>query len=370
MHASSTSQWADGLGRLAIRGAQVLIVLAAIALGIVVLVQLRLIVVPFFIAILIASAVSPLVRRLIDRGVPKALAAWIALLAGLGLLGLAGTFVGTAISAEYEELSEQVGEGINELQTFLTDGPLGLDQAQIDQARNSVTEAIQGEQVRSGALTGAVAAFEAVAGAFLVIVVLYFLLKDGPKIWHFLLRPLDGHRRERAERIGDRAVEVLGGYVRGTAIIALVDALVIGIALAVLGVPLALPLAVIVFVGAFIPLLGATIAGALAALVALVANGPVIALIVLGVVVAVNQLEGDILAPIVLGRALALHPLAILLALTAGTIVAGVIGALLAVPLVAVAWTAVVSWREEPDDDQADPEPAVRPAADHGATPV
>lgn len=356
MPTSTASPWSDGLGRAAVRSAQGLLVLGAVIVFAYVLVQLRLIVIPLFIAILIASAVSPLVRRLTRRGVPRAVAAWVALLAGLGALVLAGTFVVTSINSQYDELSEQAGQGVEELQTFLTEGPLGLDQAQLGQARASVTEAVQGEQFRSGALSGALAAFEAVAGAFLMVVVLYFLLKDGEKIWRFFLRPFDGHRRERAERIGDRAVDVLGGYVRGTAIIALVDAVVIGIALTIMGVPLALPLAVVVFVGAFIPLIGATVAGALAALVALVTNGPVIALVVVGVVIAVNQLEGDILAPIVLGKALSLHPLAILLALTAGTIVAGVIGALLAVPLVAVAWTAVVSWREV--EGEGDP-PAV-----------
>ena len=122
--------------------------------------------------------------------------------------------------------------------------------------------------------------------------------------------------------------------------------MVIGVALAILGVPLALPLAVVVFLGAFVPLVGATVAGTLAALVALVASGPITALIVVGVVIAVNQLEGDILAPVVLGQALALHPLAILLALTAGTIVAGIVGALLSVPFAAVAWTAVKTFRE------------------------
>jgi putative heme transporter len=356
MDLSRPSPWGDLLGRVAIRSAQVLLVLAAITVATIALVQLRLIVVPFFIAILIASAVSPVTRRLIGRGVPKAIAAWIALLTGLGALGAAVAFVVTAIQSEYDELVASAGEGLDELQAFLQDGPLGLDQDQIDQARAAVTDAVQGEQFRTGALSGAVAAFEAVAGVFLLIVILYFLLKDGARIWQFAIRPLDGRRRDRAERIGDRAVDVLGGYVRGTAVIALVDAVVIGIALAILGVPLALPLAVVVFVGAFIPLVGATIAGVLAALVALVANGPLIALIVVGVVIAVNQLEGDILAPIVLGKALSLHPLAILLALTAGTIVAGVIGALLSVPLVAVLWTAVVAWREEPDEEVPDEE--------------
>lgn len=344
---SPRSAWTDLLGRVAIRSAQVLVVVALVVALVYVLVELRLIVVPFMIALLLASAVTPIVTRVSRLGAPRGLAAFAAVVTGIGAIGLAGLFVVDAAVGEFDDLREQAGQGIDELQSFLVEGPLPIDAAQLDRARASVVEALQGEQFRDGALSGAVAAAEGLAGLFLTIVILYFLLKDGPRIWAFVLRPLDGQRRERAERIGHRSVAALGGYVRGTATVALVDAVVIGIALAVLGVPLALPLAVIVFIGAFIPLLGATVAGALAALVALVANGPVVALIVLGIVIAVNQLEGDVLAPILLGRAVSLHPLAILIALTAGTIVAGVIGALLAVPLVAVLWTAVVSWRDE-----------------------
>ncbi|WP_407319619.1 AI-2E family transporter [Isoptericola halotolerans] len=137
---------------------------------------------------------------------------------------------------------------------------------------------------------------------------------------------------------------MLGGYLRGTAIVATVDAVAIGIGLLVVGVPLALPLAVVVFLGAFVPLVGAVVAGALVALVALVTNGPVAALVVVAIVVAVNQLEGDLLAPLVMGKVLSLHPLAVLSALTAGTILAGIVGTLLAVPIAAVAWAAVKEW--------------------------
>ena len=176
-----------------------------------------------------------------------------------------------------------------------------------------------------------------------------------------LVAQVPGRRtRERLLVIGDRSTVVLGGYVRGTATIAFVDAIFIGGALVILRVPLALPLAVVVFIGAFIPLVGATVAGILAALIALVSNGLVTALIVVAVVVAVNQIEGDVLAPIVLGRSLRLHPLAILLALTAGTILAGIVGAILAVPFAAVAWATVKTWRElsgRPPSGALDEEP-------------
>jgi predicted PurR-regulated permease PerM len=198
---------------------------------------------------------------------------------------------------------------------------------------------------------------ELATGAALAVVILFFFLKDGPTIWAFFLRPFRGHRKARGERIGATAVRVLGGYVRGTAIIAFVDAAGIGIGLAILGVPLALPLAVIVFVTAFIPIVGATAAGILAALVALVANGPVVALIVVVIVVVVNQLEGNFLQPVVMAQSLKLHPLVILVALTAGTILGGITGAVLAVPIAAVGWAIVKTWN---DDAPHAPAPAVR----------
>lgn len=341
------SPWSDGLGRTAIRSGQALLVLAMISLTVLALVRLRLVVVPMLIAVLLAAAISPLVGLLARKGVPRLLATWIALLAGVGVVGLIGYVVVSAVRDEWDELRDSATEGLAELERFITSGPLPIDADQLTQARESLTEVLQGEQVRSGAIAGATAAAEGIAGLFLGAVVLFFLLKDGPKIWEFMLQPLSGARLRRTRLVGERSTDVLGGYVRGTAIVALVDSLIIGIALALLGVPLALPLALVVFVGAFIPLVGATLAGILAALVALVANGPVIALVVVGVVIAVNQIEGDVLAPIVLGRAVSLHPLAILLALTAGTILAGIIGALLSVPVAAVAWTAITTWSRD-----------------------
>ncbi|MBC7290722.1 MAG: AI-2E family transporter, partial [Actinotalea sp.] len=224
----------------------------------------------------------------------------------------------------------------------------------------------------SGAVAGATALAEVLTGTVLALVVLFFLLRDHRTIWQFILRPLPPGQRVRADRIGENAVEVLGGYVRGVAIIAFVDAFFIGLALVVLGVPLALPLAVLVFIGAFIPILGATLAGTFATLVALVSDGPVTALIVLAVVIGVNQLEGNFLEPVVLGRTLHLHPLAVLLALTAGTILSGIVGALLAVPLAAVAWTVVSAWNAtDGGEEELEPErdDGGRPArAPEGAT--
>lgn len=339
--------WQDSLGRTAIRCAQILLVLVLASLVVFALSRLKLIVIPVLIAAIIAAAVAPVVRWLRRRGVPNALATWIAILVGGGTLGVVVWLVVRGIRNGWSELSGSALQGLDELQTFLTDGPLDITEDQVEQAREAAREVLASDQVATGAIAGATAAAEVVAGMFLGAVVLFFLIKDGRKIWEFFLQPLAPDSQDRAHRIGDRSVEVLGGYVRGTAVVALVDAVVIGVALVILDVPLALPLATVVFLGAFIPLIGATVAGILAALVALVSNGPLTALIVLVVVIAVNQLEGDLLAPVVLGKALSLHALAILLALTAGTILAGIIGALLAVPIAAVAWTVVKEWNRD-----------------------
>lgn len=344
--------WGDALGRVAVRSAQILLVLALSACVVLALSSIKLVVIPVLICVIIASAVSPVVAALRRRGVPHALAAWIALLTGLGVLSLVIWLVVRGVRREWPELVEAANRGLDQLEEFLTSGGFGITAEQLEQARQAAIDFLTSETVSSGAIAGATVAAEVVAGIFLGLVVLFFLLKDGDKIWDFLVTPLRGEAHDRARRIGDRAVGVLGGYVRGTSIVALVDAVFIGIALALLGVPLALPLATIVFLGAFIPLVGATLAGTLAALVALVTNGPITALVVIAVIIAVNQLEGDLLAPIVLGRAVRLHALAILLALTAGTILAGIIGALLAVPLTAVAWTIVREWDGDlPEDD-------------------
>ena len=351
------SLWADSFGRAAVRSAQALIVLALSVCVVYALIQLKLVVIPVLIATIIAAAVSPVVTFLKRKGLPAALATWAALLTGLGTLGVTLWLVGRGIRNESDQLVSSASEGLDELQRFLTEGPLGISDEQLTAARESAQELLGSESVQSGALAGATAAVEVVTGMILGVVILFFLLKDGRRIFEFFVRPLDDVHEERAERIGERSVRVLGGYVRGTALVALVDTIVIGAALLILGVPLALPLATIVFLGAFIPLIGATVAGVLAALVALVTNGPVTALIVIVVVIAVNQLEGDLLAPVVIGKALSLHPLVILLALTVGTILAGIVGALLSVPIAAVGWTIVKEWNAESrsaDEDRAE----------------
>ncbi len=349
--------WADGLGRVGIRSAQVLLILAVAVVSVYALMQIKLLVIPILIALILAAAIGPFVNMLRRRGMPGAAATGIAFVALLLVLAGVSTVIYLSVRSQWGELAQQAAQGLDELEQFLLTGPVPIDQEQLDQAREGVIQFATSSQVRSGAITGLSVVTEFLAGAALMVVILFFFLKDGARIWTFFLRPFTGQREAKLRRVGSRTLEVLGGYVRGTAIVALVDTVAIGAALLILQVPLALPLAIIVFIGAFIPLVGATVAGILAALVALVANGPVVALIVVAVVIAVNQLEGDLLQPIVMGKSLQLHALVILMALTAGTILAGIVGAVLSVPLAAVTWAIIQVWTaEDPDLDDMNPD--------------
>ncbi|MET1033721.1 MAG: AI-2E family transporter [Arthrobacter sp.] len=351
--------WSDTLGRFGVRSAQILLLLALATVTVYGLLRLRLLIVPVMIAIILAAAIAPFVNFLRRKGLPGALATAIAFLGLLAALGGVVTAIVFAVRSEWDELAASAASGVDELQSFILDGPFPISAEQIAQARDAVVAFATSAQGRTGALTGVSAVAEFLTGATLMVVVLFFLLKDGATIWNFLLTPFHGRRERKLRLAGTRVLDVLGGYVRGTTIVALVDAVVIGAALLILRVPLAGPLAVIVFVGAFVPIVGATVAGALAALVALVANGPLVALIVVGVVVAVTQLEGDLLQPLVMGKSLRLHALVVLMAITAGTVLAGIAGAVLAVPLTAVAWAVVKVWTaEDPADAPGEGRPA------------
>jgi len=334
----------DRLGVLGIRSAQIILVIVLAAVAVFALVQLKLVVIPLLIALILAAALSPVIKFLRGRGVSAILATWITLVSGIVVFGGLVTLIVFAVRDQWGELVSSASDGIDQLHEFVENGPFPVDQAQLDSLRDTVVDFLTSSQFGSGALAGVSVAGELITGILLAVVILFFFLKDGDKIWAFFLRPFHGHVLDRGRRIGRTAVKTLGGYVRGTATVAAVDAVAIGVGVAIIGVPLALPLAVIVFLSAFIPLIGATVAGILAALVALVANGPVAALIVVIIVIAVNQLEGNFLQPVVMAQSLKLHPLVILLALTAGTILGGIVGAVLSVPIAAVGWAIVKTW--------------------------
>jgi putative heme transporter len=304
---------------------------------------LHVVIIPVVVAVLLAALFQPASAALVKRGMKRSLAAGLVLVAALLLVfGGLGLIIRTII-AQFDTLSTQVTDGINEVQAWLSRGPLHISDAQfgqyVDRAQQAITEN-QGA-LTSGALSTATTVGEVVTGFFLVLFTLFFFLRDGGQIWSFLCRLLPRDARVSTARAGHYSWHTLVSYVHATVLVAFVDAVGIGIGLFVLGVPLALPLAALVFLGAFIPVVGATLTGTVAVLVALVANGPVTALIVLAVVIAVQQLEGHVLQPLIMGRAVALHPLAVILAIASGIVVAGIVGGLIAVPLLAVLNTAV-----------------------------
>jgi putative heme transporter len=357
--------WSDGFGRFAMRCLQVIVVVV-LAIGVVYAgLALKTVVIAVLVALILACAFHPLVRLLERAKLPNALAALVTLLVVLGVLAGVLTLVGFSIAGQASDLAKAVSDGIDQLEQFLAGIGIQISGAQVQKALNAVTGFVTSASFGSGALAGLSTVGNLATGIVLVVFVMFFFLRDGKKIWEFLIRPFRGEAHARAERIGHRSVGVLGAYVRGTATVALVDSVFIGAGLFILQVPLALTLSVFVFVTAFIPVVGATLAGILAALVALVFKGPVVALIVVGIVILVNQLEGNLLQPVIMGKALSLHPLVILLALTAGTILGGIIGAILSVPTASVVWTAIKAWNPHHREDAAPPE-AVE-ASGHGS---
>lgn len=348
--------WSDFLGVTATRAAQLLLALAILAVFVIAFKQVSLAVLPLLIALILACALWPLVR-LLRKIMSPLLAAWTVFLGAISVLGGIGWGLVASVMNEWPELVDQAVQGFGEVQRlfeqYARNFPIQISQDQINDAVSSVTSFLTSSQFSAGAISGISAAGSFLTGTILLMVILFFCLKDGDKIWEFFLSWMPERHLEHWKASGHEARETFGGYIRGTATIAAVDALGIGIALAILGVPLALPLGVFVFVASFIPMVGATVAGILATLVALVANGWIIALVVLGVVILVNQLEGNFLQPIVMARALNLHALVILLALTMGTVLSGIVGAVLAVPLTAAAWAVIKVWtgRSHPELD-------------------
>ncbi|MFC4242600.1 AI-2E family transporter [Gryllotalpicola reticulitermitis] len=341
-------RWGDGFGRFATRCVQIIAVLIVAGVAIFAITQVSLVFIPVTLALILSSAISPFMAFMRRHGIPSLLAAWIALFSIIIVIGAIVLFVVWAVERQWQDLVDSATQGITSLEGYLNNLPANFISAKnLHDAQNAIISFLTSAQFGRGALAGVGAAAEGVTGFFLTVLTLFFFMKDGPQIWHFLTRPFQGPTYERAQRIGEKTVQVLGGYLRGTVMVAAADAIGIGVGLAICGVPLAFPLAVIVFLTAFIPIVGATAAGVLAALVALVTNGPVIAIIVIAIVVFVNQLESHLLQPQIMGHSLKLHPLTILLALAAGTIIDGIVGAIFAVPIAATAWGIISVWNEE-----------------------
>jgi putative heme transporter len=322
---------------------RLLVIFAAIVAVLWAAKELEIIVVPVALATLLAALLLPVVDFLDRRGAPRGGAVALVLLGGIAVVGGILAFVITQFIEGAPALVEQVSTSIKGVGDWLTQGPLHVNQEQIDNARKSAIEALQNnqEKLTSGAVSTAATLTEIVTGALLVLFTLIFVLHGGRNIYGFVTKVFPENVRERVRDAGRAGFRSLVGYVRATFLVALVDAVGIGTGLAIMGVPLALPLASLVFLGAFIPLVGAVIAGFFAVIVALIAKGWIYALITLGLIIAVQQLEGHVLQPLVMGRAVSIHPLAVVLAIAGGGVLAGIVGALLAVPTVAFLNSAV-----------------------------
>ena len=322
---------------------RLLVILAAVAALLWLLWRLQVIVVPLALAVILTALLLPAVDRLDLWGMPRGGAVALVLLGGLSAFGGIMTFVVSQFISGLPDLVEQVTRSIDNATRWLIDGPLHLSREQIDNAGDTAITALRDNQERltTGALSTAATLTEIIAGALLMLFTLIFLLYGGRNIYDFLTKIVPAHTRNRVRDAGRAGFGSLIGYVRATFLVALVDAVGIGAGLAIIGVPLALPLASLVFLGAFIPLVGAVLTGFLAVIVALLAKGFIYALIALGLIIAVQQLEAHVLQPLVMGRAVSIHPLAIVLAISTGAVLAGIIGALLAVPLVAFLNSAV-----------------------------
>jgi len=303
----------------------------------------QLVVLAFVAALLITALLQPTVARLRRYGVPHGLATALTAILGFVVMGLVGWFVVWQVMENIDDLSSQIQDGIDELQRWLLKSPFHVTEDQIKDIAKSLREAVGAntEEITSAGLEGVTVIVEALTGILLTMFSTLFLLYDGKRIWEWTLKLVPAAARPGVAGAGPRAWRTLTAYVRGTVIVALIDAIFIGLGIFFLDVPMAVPLAVFIFLFAFIPLIGAVVSGALAVVVALVTQGVFTAVMTLLVVLAVQQIEGHILQPFILGRAVRVHPLAVVLSVAAGGLVAGIGGAVVAVPLVAVTNTVV-----------------------------
>jgi predicted PurR-regulated permease PerM len=301
-------------------------------------VALRLVVLPLIAALLLTALLQPLSARLRRTGMPALPATWCTFLAAIVVIAGAVTLTANRVSADYPTLAAEVKRTATELQTSLAGPPFHLHGARLQQLTNQVVQYIsQHKSVIAGTVvTGGKIFLEILTGLVLMLFISFFLLKDGERIWSWLISGLGPEANRRLGNAGTAAWRALTNYVRGTTAVAAIHAIFIGLALWILGVPLLVPLIILVFLAAFIPLIGILVVGALAILVTLATKGWLAAVILVVVFLVENQLEGHLLQPLVVGRAVRLHPLAIILVLAVGAVIAGIPGAIVAVPAAAV----------------------------------
>ncbi|GIG58917.1 AI-2E family transporter [Longispora fulva] len=306
--------------------------------------RLSAIVIPIIVALLLSALLTPLVGWLRRARLPGSLATAIALIAGIAAIVGVLTAVIQQFVSGFPLLTKKAAEGIEQIQDYLKTGPLHMTDHQLNQMLDTVRTWLVGnkDNLTENAVSTFVTTAHVLTGMLLVLFVTFFFLRDGQRIWTFLVGLFPVRARESLGGAGQAAWRTLVAYVRATVLVAFIDGVGIGMAVWLLGVPqFALPLGALVFLGAFIPIIGATLTGAIAVLVAFVIKGPFTALLVFAAVIAVQQLEGHVLQPLIMGRAVAIHPLAVIVAIGAGLVLAGIVGALVAVPLVATLNTGI-----------------------------
>jgi predicted PurR-regulated permease PerM len=314
---------------------------------------LRLVTLPFIAAMLATALFQPLAAWLRRHGFSPLLSTWCTFLLGLVLVAGALTLLTTQISSEYPVLFAELRKTVTHLQHSLAGPPFHLKSARLSKLTSDVLNYIsQHKSVVAGTvLTGGKYATEFLAGGVLTLFIGFFLLKDGAAIWKWLIHGMAPEAKRRMAHAGDQGWRALVNYMRGTTVVACIHAVLLGLALWILGVPLLVPLIILVFIAAFIPLIGILVVGALAILVALATKGVVAAIILLAVLLVENQIEGHLLQPLVVGRIVKLHPLAIILVLAVGGIIAGIPGAIIAVPTAALITYAWPALRNGPPDN-------------------
>ncbi|MGW5260733.1 AI-2E family transporter [Microbispora sp. NPDC004025] len=322
--------------------------------------RISFVVMPVVVALLLAALLYPLTRRLRSAGLRPIYATWITMLLGLALIVGIGFLIGVRANEEFPRLVLQIQVTVRNVQDWLLHGPLHLKEAQIadfvDQLSSQITQ--YRSQITSTVLSGATAVVEVLTSIVLILFVTFFLLKDGERIWGWFLRAF-GTTAPRVDRAGRAAWATISHYVHGTVAVAAIHGVVIGVVLAGMRVPLWAPLAVLVFLASFVPVVGILLAGGIATLVTFGSQGWVYALIFVGILVVEQQLENHVLQPLIVGRALEFHPLAIILVLAVGGVLGGIAGAVVAVPLTAVIYRALPELRRG--------QPAIEPPADSGS---
>lgn len=316
-------------------------------------VALRLVILPLIAALLLAALLQPVTGRLRRRGFPPTLATWCPLLLALIVIAGAIALITNQIADQYPVLFAEVRHTTNQILHSLAGPPFHVTSPRLQTLSRNILDYInQHKSVVAGTvLTGGKYLTEFLAGVVLTLFISFFLLKDGDKIWAWLISGMNPRARRRMHHAGEQAWRALMNYVRGTVVVAAIHAVILGIALWLLGVPLLVPLIVLVFIAAFVPIIGILVAGGLAILVALATKGWVAAVVLLAVLIVENQIEGHLLQPLVVGRIIKLHPLAIILVLAVGAIIAGIPGAIIAVPVAAVITYAWPALRSDPPDD-------------------